>query len=127
MITQEDLNDLASDILNEEQREEYTRLIDEERRGRNEVAATARLNHMGPALNLSEDQRDTIYGIYYNEADQMSDGYFQKERYQEISEQTNAAIQEVLTDEQLKAYEEMSSSTIGFGVQSTNAVFISKP
>jgi len=124
MVTQNDLHDLAADILTEEQLSEYDRLVAEERRGRNEMMAVARLNRLSPALNLSEEQRDALYGVYYNEADSMVDG-ITREGLEQSQSRTRDSIREILSESQFETFEEFTSSPGSFG--SANAVFIGSP
>jgi len=104
-ITQNDIDDLAAEILNEPQLDEYNEMRNQEIASRSEMMATAQLSQIAPQLGLSEDQKNQAYGIYYEQSLDLGSGISDPVAYQESREQANERIMEILDDKQKAIFE----------------------
>lgn len=104
-VSDQDILDLAKEVLSPSQYDEYSRIRDDERKSRNDMMATARLGQLAPMLDLSEEQKDRIYSLFYSEADQMGD-FPDPEAMLGNQTATDEAIGKILTEEQRKAYQD---------------------
>lgn len=68
MITQQDIDDLTAEILDPIQLREYDEMRAQEDASRSEMMATAQLTQIASKLGLSEDQKDEVFAIYYDQA-----------------------------------------------------------
>ncbi len=100
MITQNDIDNLAAEILSPEQLEEYDEMRAQENASRSEMMATAQLSQIAPQLGLTETQKDQVYSIYYNQSLEMTDRFMNPERMQESQLIADEQVKEVLNEEQ---------------------------
>lgn len=100
LITQNDIDNLAAEILSASQLEEYDEMRAQEIASRSEMMATSQLSQIAPQLGLSEEQKDLVYTIYYNQSMQMTDGPMNPDQMRETQEQTDEQIREILDEKQ---------------------------
>lgn len=104
LITQRDIDDLAAEILSEDQLDEYNEMQSQENASRSEMMATAQLSQIAPQLGLSESQKDQVYSIYYNQSLERSDGIVNSQQMQESQQQADEQIREILDEEQREVF-----------------------
>ncbi len=105
LITQADIDNLAAEILSPSQLEEYEEMRAQEVASRSEMMATSQLSQIAPQLGLSEEQKDQVYAIYYNQSLQMTDGVMNPDLMRESREQADEQIREILDEKQRAVFE----------------------
>lgn len=109
-ITQRDIDDLFSEILSFEQLEEYDEMRAQEIASRSEMMATAQLSQIAPQLGLSEEQKNRVYGIYYNLSFDMTSDFADPQHMGNSRNQANEQISEILDDQQKAIFEKLNES-----------------
>jgi len=109
-ITQSDIDDLASEILSDEQLAEYEKMRAQENASRSEMMATAQLSQIAPQLGLSEEQKNQAYGIYYDQSIDMQTDTFDPRQFQEAQNQSNERISEILDDQQKAIFKQLNEN-----------------
>ncbi len=104
MITQNDIDNLAAEILSPDQLDEYDEMRTQEIESRSEMMATAQLSQIAPQLGLNETQKDQVYSIYYNQSLEMTEGFTDPERMQESQLFADEQVREILDEEQREVY-----------------------
>lgn len=104
MITQQDVDDLAAEILDPNQLREYDEMRAQEDASRSEMMATAQLSQIAPKLGLSEDQKDEVFGIYYDQAMGMNSGMMEPQAMEEARAQADEQIFDILDDKQREVF-----------------------
>ncbi len=115
LITQSDIDNLAADILSPEQLYEYDEMRAQEQAARSEMMATAQLTQIAPQLGLSEEQKDRVYSIYYEQSLGMEQGYANPQQMQESQAEADALIEEVLDEGQREVFRAMREGQSAFG------------
>ncbi len=114
-ITEQDLVDLAAEILSDEQLAEFNAIKEEEINSRNEMMATAQLSQMAPMLGLDSDQKDALFSLFFNEASNFSGGAIDQDQLKQARAFTNQEAEKFLTPSQLEQFLEMREGQ-GHGV-----------
>ncbi len=104
MITQNDIDNLAAEILSLDQFDEYDEIRTQEIESRSEMMATAQLSQIAPQLGLTETQKDQVYSIYYSQSLEMTDGFVNPERMQESQLSADEEVREILNEEQREVF-----------------------
>lgn len=97
-----DLNELVGTLLDADQVAAVETYREEIQQGRNETRATARMNRIAPALGLSEDQKDAVFGAYYNSISDQSE-------ISTSNEGLSSAMSQILSPEQFEEWARMHS------------------
>ena len=105
MITQQDIDDLAAEILDPDQLREYDEMRAQEDASRSEMMATAQLSQIAPKLGLSEDQKDEVFNVYYDQAMGMNSGMMEPQAMEEARARADEQILEILDDKQREVFE----------------------
>ena len=111
MITQQDVDDLAAEILDPDQLREYDEMRAQEDASRSEMMATAQLSQIAPKLGLSEDQKDEVFGIYYDQAMGMNSGMMEPQAMEEARAQADEQIYDILHDKQSEVFETLRENS----------------
>ncbi len=116
-VTQADIDDLAREIMTDEQYEDYQQLRNDEEVARNEMFAQARLSGIAPQLGLNEEQKDALYAVYYQQAQEQSHRSA-GEKNEAMNRDSKARIKEILTGDQFDLYEKLEAerSTVATGI-----------
>ena len=111
MITQQDVDDLAAEILDPDQLREYDEMREQEDVSRSEMMATAQLSQIAPKLGSSEDQKDEVFGIYYDQAMGMNSGMMEPQAMEEARAQADEQIYDILDDKQREVFETLRENS----------------
>ena len=111
MITQQDVDDLAAEILDPDQLREYDEMRAQEDVSRSEMMATAQLSQIAPKLGSSEDQKDEVFGIYYDQAMGMNSGMMEPQAMEEARAQADEQIYDILDDKQREVFETLRENS----------------
>ncbi len=112
-VTEQDIVDLAEEILSEDQLAEFQAIKQEESNSRKEMMATAQLGQISPLLGLDDDQKDAMYSLFFNEASSMIGGSVDRESLEEVRDFTNQEAEKFLTPEQFEQFKEMRQDQAG--------------
>ncbi len=115
IITQNDIDNLAADILSPDQLDEYDEMRAQEDEARSEMMATAQLSQIAPQLGLSETQKDQVFSIYYEQSLTMNEGFMQPEQMRASQEEADELIGEILTEEQREVFKTIRENQNAFG------------
>ena len=111
MITQQDVDDLAAEILDPDQLREYDEMREQEDVSRSEMMATAQLSQIAPKLGSSEDQKDEVFGIYYDQAMGMNSGMMEPQAMEEARAQADEQVYDILDDKQREVFETLRENS----------------
>lgn len=111
MITQRDIDDLATEILDPDQLSEYNEMRAQEDASRSEMMATAQLSQIAPQLGLSEDQKDEVFAIYYDQAMEINSGMMNPQAMEEARAQADEQIVELLDAEQREVFKTLRENS----------------
>ena len=112
-----------SDILSPDQKTTYQQMEDEEKKSTTETMATAEMNEMAPALQLSETQKDQVYTALYQLQASMTDPATYQNNpainptnpisiLEFQAKAKEAALAKILTPEQLATYHQQAQSEL---------------
>jgi len=104
MITQNDIDNLAAEILSPDQLDEYDEMRAQEIESRSEMMATAQLSQIAPQLGLTETQKDQVYSIYYNQSLEITEEFMDPERMQESQLLADEQVRDILNEEQREVF-----------------------
>ena len=111
MITQQDIDDLAAEILDPDQIREYDEMRAQEDASRSEIMATAQLSQIAAKLGLSENQKDEVFAIYYDQAMGMSSGIMEPEAMEEARARADEQTFDILDDKQREVFETLRENS----------------
>ena len=78
---------------------------------RSEMMATAQLSQIAPQLGLSEDQKDEVFAIYYDQAMEMTSGMMNPQAMEEARAQADEQIVELLDAEQREVFKTLRENS----------------
>ena len=111
MITQQDIDDLAAEILDPDQLREYDEMRAQEDASRSEMMVTAQLSQIAPKLGLRENQKNEVFAIYYDQAMGMNSGMMEPEAMEEARARADEQIFDVLDDKQREVFETLRENS----------------
>lgn len=111
MITQQDIDDLAAEILDPDQIREYDEMKAQEDASRSEMMATAQLSQIAPKLGLSENQKDEVFAIYYDQAMGMNSGMMEPKAMEEARARADEQIFDILDNKQREVFETLRENS----------------
>ncbi len=109
-ITQRDIDDLAAEMLSPEQLDEYNEMRQQETAARSEMMATAQMSQIAPQLGLSEEQKNQVYGIFYDQSIDVASGFSNPQQFQESRSAANDQIMEILDDKQQEVFKRIQQN-----------------
>lgn len=113
--------DVLQEILTEEQFEAYEAFQEEERVQQKEMMALHQTNQLSSAIPMSEDQKDQVYAIFYDQdtirlQDEVATSDDPMQRVTEYQrarlEAVKEKLREVLTEEQIAAWAEQQEAQL---------------
>ncbi|MEM9157861.1 MAG: hypothetical protein AAGB46_02335 [Verrucomicrobiota bacterium] len=107
IVGQQDFDDLANEILSDDQLEAYWEFRDDENRSKWESMATSRLNSIAPSLGMTEEERDLAYAAFYEETRGMMEGPMTLEDRQALADARDTQLEEILGEERFEDYKEL--------------------
>jgi len=78
---------------------------------RSEMMATAQLSQIAPKLGLSENQKDEVFAIYYDQAMGMNSGMMEPKAMEEARARTDEQIFDILDDKQREVFETLRENS----------------
>ncbi|MBK1880123.1 hypothetical protein [Pelagicoccus mobilis] len=108
-VSDRDFENLAREVLSGEQLDSFLEMQEEERQAKWDTVATSRLNRIAPALGMTEEEKDQVYGIYFEEARRMAEPMSPEARA-ELETARNEQMRELLGAERFEAYLDLGKS-----------------